>query len=338
VSAPTVPPAADAALAAESRRERRARLARAGESYALPVAFVAIVIVFGALRPDTFLTSANFESILGSQAVLVVLALGLLAPLCAGDYDLSIAAVLTVSSMTVAVLNVDHGVPIGLAILAAMGVGLVVGLANGCLIVVFGVDPFIATLGTSTLLTGVTLWISSSNTIGGISDTLVNAVIVNRFLGIPLEFYYGLALCIIVWYALEHLPVGRWLLFVGRGRNVARLNGLNVGRVRWGAFVVSALISALAGVMYAGTTGAADPTSGASFLLPAYAAVFLGATTIRPGRFNAWGTIIAVYFLVTGITGLQLIGVESYVQQLFYGGALILAVVLSQVTRGRLSR
>ena len=116
---------------------------------------------------------------------------------------------------------------------------------------------------------------------------------------------------------------------------MSRLSGIRVGRLRWGALVASATLAALAGVTYAGTTGAADPSSGLQFLLPAYAAAFLGATAIQPGRFNPWGSIIAVYFLVTGITGLQLLGVESYVQQLFYGGALVLAVALSQLARRR---
>jgi ribose transport system permease protein len=259
----------------------------------------------------------------------------LLVPLTAGDYDLSVAAILTMSSMTVAVLNVQQGFPIGWAVVAAVGVGIVAGVVNGGLIVVLGLDAFIVTLGTATVLSGLTLWISASNTIGNIGQTLINVVIVDRFLGVPLEFYYGLALAVLFWYAFEHLPVGRRLLFVGRGRNVARLSGLNVARVRWAAFIVSGLISALAGVMYAGTTGAADPTSGASFLLPAYAAVFLGATSISPGRFNAWGTLIAVYFLVTGITGLQLLGVQTFVQQLFYGGALIIGVALSRLASHR---
>jgi ribose transport system permease protein len=113
------------------------------------------------------------------------------------------------------------------------------------------------------------------------------------------------------------------------------LSGLDVGRLRFSAFVVSGAVSAIAGVMYAGTTGAADPTSGMSLLLPAFAAAFLGATSITPGRFNSWGTFIAVYFLATGITGLQLLGAQSFVQQLFYGGALIVAVALSQLMRGR---
>jgi ribose transport system permease protein len=160
-------------------------------------------------------------------------------------------------------------------------------------------------------------------------------------LGIPLSFYYGLALCVGVWYVLEHRPVGRRLLFVGRGRSVARLSGVRVARIRFGALVASAALAGLAGVLYAGTIGGADPSSGATFLLPAFAAAFLGATSIVPGRFNPWGAFVAVYFLVTGVTGLQLLGADSYVQQLFYGGALILAVALSRVageiTRGESS-
>jgi ribose transport system permease protein len=108
-----------------------------------------------------------------------------------------------------------------------------------------------------------------------------------------------------------------------------------VGRLRWGALVASGVIAAAAGVLYAGITGAADPVSGAGFLLPAFAAAFLGATTIVPGRFNPWGSFVAVYFLVTGITGLALFGVQSWLQDMFYGGALVLAVTFSQLARQR---
>jgi ribose transport system permease protein len=138
-----------------------------------------------------------------------------------------------------------------------------------------------------------------------------------------------------MWYVFELTPLGRRMLFVGRGRNVARLSGVNVERVRLGGFVVSGVIAAFGGVIYSGTTGAADPTSGTQLLLPAFAAAFLGATTIYPGRFNPLGALAAVYFLVTGITGFQLLGAQSYVQQLFYGGALVLAVALSQLARKR---
>ena len=322
---------------ASSGRRRRLNVADLAERLALPIAW-GLLCLFYTLLPGTsqaFPTTANFASIFGSQAVIAVLTLGLLIPLTAGDYDLSIAYTLSLSAMLLAVLNVNHHWSLGWAMLAAMGAALAVGIVNGAFVIIFGINPFIVTLGTGTFVSGIILWISNSNTIGGISPSWVNPVIVDRFLGIPLEFYYALALCAIVWYVLEFTPVGRNLLIVGRGREVARLSGLNVSRIRWGALIVSALVSGLAGLLYAGTTGSADPTSGSQLLLPAYAAAFLGATTIIPGRFNPWGSFVAVYFLVTGITGLLLLGVPSYVQQLFYGGALVLAVTVSQILRRR---
>ncbi len=174
-----------------------------------------------------------------------------------------------------------------------------------------GLDSLIITLGTSTFISGLILWMSDSQTVSGVSLGLIDWVVVKQLFGIPLAFYYGIALGLVMFYVFEFMPLGRRLLFVGRGRSVARLSGIRVVRLRWGAFVVSGVISAFAGVLYAGTLGSADPTSSLSFLLPAFAAAFLGATTIQPGRFNPIGSIAAVYFLVTGITGLQLLGVQT---------------------------
>jgi ribose transport system permease protein len=327
----------DAAPAAERERSRPP-MADLAERYALLGAWGVTIVVFGILRPDTFLTTSNFTTIFGSQAILVVLTLALLVPLTAGDYDLSVAATMGLSSMTLAILNVNHGWSIWLAALAALGVGLLVGLINGALVVLLDIDSLIATLGSSTFIAGVILWISNSQTISGVSETLIDLTVIDRFLGIPLEFYYGIALGLVMLYVFEFMPVGRRLLFVGRGRGVARLSGIRVARLRWGSLAASGVISAFAGILYCGTLGSADPTSSLSFLLPAFAAAFLGATTIMPGRFNPIGSIAAVYFLVTGITGLQLLGVETFVQQLFYGGALILAVALSQFARRRDAR
>lgn len=306
-----------------------------GQKYALLFAWMTVTVIFSITNPNTFPTWSNFSSIFGTQAVLVVLTLGLLVPLTAGDYDLSVAYTLTLSGMIVAILNVNDHWPVGYAILAALGCGIVVGLVNGGIVIFFGIESLIVTLGTGTFISGVVFWVSSSQTISGVSPNLVNPVVGDRFLGIPLEFYYGLVLCFAVWYAFEYTSIGRRLLFVGRGRNVARLSGISVARIRLGSLVVSGLAAAVAGVLYTGTTASADPTSGANFLLPAFAAAFLGATAIKSGFFNAWGSIIAVYFLETGISGFQLAGVQSFVQQLFYGGALVAAVALSQLARRR---
>jgi ribose transport system permease protein len=305
------------------------------QRYALVGAWVAVIVVFSMLKPDTFATTANVQNILGSQAVLLVVTLGLLLPLTTGDFDLSIASVLTLSGMVLALLNGEHGWPLLPAIAAALACGLAIGVVNGACVVLLGLDSFIVTLGSGTFVMGIVAWISGSRTVTGISPELSDWVINNRIFGVSMIFYYGLILAVLLWYGLTYTALGRRLLIVGRGRSVAKLSGLRVGALRWGALAGAGLVAALAGVLYAGTTGGADPSSGNSFLLPAFAAAYLGATAVSPGRFNAWGTFIAVYFLVTGITGLQLLGVDSFVQQLFYGGALVLAVALSQVVRRR---
>ncbi|WP_320199611.1 ABC transporter permease [Agrobacterium sp. rho-13.3] len=306
-----------------------------GERFALVGAWLLLIVIFGALMPDSFLSWRSFSTMFGSQAILVVLTLAIIIPLTSGDFDLSGASTLTMSCMLIAVLNVKLGWPIVPVILIALVSGIIIGAVNAFFVLYFRIHSLIVTLGVGTFVNGLILWVSNSQTISGVSMGLVEWVIINRLFGIPLAFFYALILAAILWYALEFTIAGRKLLFVGRGREVSRLNGINVDRVRATSFVLSGLISAFAGMLYAGMTGSADPLSGLNLLLPAFAAAFLGATTISPGRFNAFGAVIAVYFLVTGITGLTMLGADAYVQNLFYGGALVVAVSLSQLVRNR---
>lgn len=306
------------------------------ERYGLLIAWAVLTAIFAVLRPDTFLSWGNLSTMLGSQAVLVIVALGLTLSLTVNEFDLSIANVLVASAMVTALLNVQAHWPIGLAVLVGLLLGLVVGLINGFFIVRLNINSLIVTLGVGSVLQGLLLWVSQSTTVSGIDNSLVNAVIIQRLFGIPMAFYYALALCLILWYIFNFTAVGRRMLFVGRNREVAQLSGIAVNRVRWITMMVSSLLGAFAGIVYAGTRGAADPTSGLSFMLPGFAAAFLGSTTITPGRFNPIGTIISVYFLVTGITGLLLLGAPTFVQDLFYGGALLLAVSISQLLRRRI--
>jgi len=303
------------------------------EAMALPIAWIAIIILFSALVPQTFPTWTNVSSTLASQAVLVVLALALIIPLTTGDFDLSIAGVAGISAVAAAQLNAIMGYPLLVAMAAALLVGLIVGLVNALFIVVFGVESLIITLGMGTFLQGLLLWITDSRVITGIDKTMSQWVITNRIFGIPMSFWYALVLVFIVWYVFTYTPLGQRMLVVGRNRDVARLAGIRVGLIRAGALVASSLMASVAGLILLGYAGSASPSTALDFLLPAFAAAFLGSTTIKPGRFNAWGTLIAVYFLVTGITGLQLLGAKSWVQYLFYGGALILAVTFSQFVK-----
>ncbi len=313
----------------------RMSLAKLAEAYALVVALLVLVGVFGLLRPEAFLSWSNISTMLGSQAVLVVLTMALIIPLTGGDFDLSVASMLTLSSMLIAVMNAQMGINIFIAMGTALVIGAVVGAINSWFILYFRIPSLIVTLGTGTFINGIVLWISGSMTISGLDQGLIDYVVVRRILGVPLAFYYALALCAALWYFFDYTTPGRRLLFVGRGREVARLSGIRVDRVRFYSLIASGVLAAAAGILYAGTIGAADPLSGLTFLLPGFAAAFLGATSISPGRFNPWGSLVAVYFLVAGITGLTILGIQTFVQNLFYGGGLVIAVALSQLVRNR---
>lgn len=320
--------------AGPSRSARRKKAAEP-ERFALLGVWLVLIIAFSVIVPETFPTSANVSNMLGSQAVLLILALGLIIPLRAGDYDLSIASTLNLGAVVVAVLNVQQGWNVWMAVIAALVACTLVGVVNGLIVTLFDIDPFIVTLGIGTVVQGIIYLISSSMTISGIDRDLSDAVLTQPAFSIPIDFYYAVGLCVVVWYIFEHTAFGQRLLFTGQSHDVARLNGVNVAGLRRTSLIASAFIAGVAGVVFAGTTASADPVSGASFLLPAFAACFLGSTVLKIGRFNPWGTLIAVYFLVTGITGLQLMGAQQYVQQLFYGGALVIAVIMSKLVRAR---
>jgi ribose transport system permease protein len=338
----SAPQGAAAPVETERQQEHPARprpsvVRRMGlQRYAILVVFAAMILAFGLDLPSTFLTVGNLSNILGSQAVLFILVMAVLLPTIMGDFvDLSLGASLGLSAMTVAVLNDQHNWPVLLACLAGIGAALAVGLVNVFFVVYFDNDPFIVTLGTMTIVQGIIYIISGANTVGPVATSLSNWVFGNDFLSIPLEFYFGLAIFLVVWYVLSFTPVGQKALVIGQSREVARLTGVRVNRQRSWAFILAAGIAALAGIAYAATDGSVDPTAGSALILPAYAAVFLGATAIRPGRINALGALVAVYFLATGTAGLELLGVQSYIQQIFYGAALVAAITLPKATRDR---
>lgn len=297
--------------------------------YAVAFALAAFVVVFSILLPSTFFTLGNVRTIVSSQAVLMILALGLTVPLTTGEFDLSIGSMPGCAAVLTAFFTGELHWPLPFVIVGVLLVGALAGATNGLFVVRIGINAFIGTLGVSTILTGVTLAVSDGQILNTVAQPLVDFV-QRQILGLPLPVYLAFILVIALWYVYEHTPLGRAFFFVGEGREAARLVGLRVDRLRFGAFVASGVISAGAGIITAGQLGAADPSVGPSFLLPAYAAAFLGATTIKPGRFNAWGTVVALYLLVTGVTGLELLGSSSWVQEMFNGIALLIAVTFAR--------
>ncbi|GKX34843.1 MAG: sugar ABC transporter permease [Rhizobiaceae bacterium MnEN-MB40S] len=311
------------------------------ERYAIIGIWILLIALFafidsGIYDSSRFFSWTNFSTIFGTQGVLIVLTLGLLLPLTAGDFDLSIAANMTLSSLVVAIL-ISQGSPTLVAVVLGLLVGAAIGAANAFFIVFFRIHSLIVTLGMATFVIGISKCISGSRTISifGANPTLIGWVNQTRLFEVSMSFWYALILCAIIWYFLEYTTPGRRLLFVGRAREVARLAGIRVDSVRALALICSGAIAAVAGVLAVGLNGSADPSSRIGLLLPAFAAAFLGATSIVPGRFNPVGSLIGVLLLATGISGLQIFGIPNFVQDLFYGGGLILAVAASQLVRRR---
>jgi ribose transport system permease protein len=215
-------------------------------------------------------------------------------------------------------------------------VGAVVGLINGLLVVGLRIDSFVATLGTSSVLGAIVYWVSGNQQITeGISPTFIKLG-QESLVGIPLPVVYLSVVALILGYVTEFRPLGRKLYATGGNEPAARLSGVHTDRLVIGAFMICAIIAALAGVVFAAIIGSASLTAGPPFLLPAFAAMFLGATQIHPGRPNVFGTLLAVAVLGAGVKGLLLTGAQFWVSDLFNGLALVAAVALAR-RRGRSS-
>lgn len=305
------------------------------QRYALVGAWIVLILVFGLLHPEDYLRLTHFTTLFSTQSVLLVLAVAALVPLLAGDLDLSVAGNLALCQVLFATLQVNHGWGVLPAIVVALAAGILVGVTNSLLIVGLGIDSIVITLGMSTLLTGLALAMGATPIIG-VSPGLVDFARAELF-GLQVAFYIAVALAVLVWIFLVRTAPGRRLVFVGGNRNAASLSGVRVGRIRAGALIAAAVLSSLGGILLAGLFGSAEATTAPQLLLPALAAVFLGATAFTPGRFNIPGTFVAVYFLIFGVSGLEVSGLSGWVSQAFYGASLIFAVVLSQLG-GRLAR
>jgi ribose transport system permease protein len=297
-----------------------------------------LILIFSLWIPDLFLQTSTFKQILTFQAISAIVALGLIMPVAAGAFDLTIAGTLTVSvCFTAWALTSGYGV-----VVAAGGsilIGVVIGLANSLVVVKLRVNSFIGTLGMSSILIAIAYMITDSSQIvlstSGYAPFFEFARV--EMFGLPRSVYFAALIALVFWWILEYTPGGRYLYAVGGNPVASRLAGVRVGRVTMIAFVASGATSAFGGIVYLATIGTATPDSGSGYLLPAFSAVFLGATQIRPGRVNVPGTLVAIFLLATGVTGLQLAGAPSYVTQLFNGVALIVAVALAARTIRRQS-
>lgn len=291
--------------------------------------FIAIFAIFAIVTPATFLQVGVWRTLLDAQAITVIAAIGVMIPLVTGSFNLAIGAEVGFAGILVAVLQVRIGVPFGVAIALTLLVGALIGLISGLIITKGRIDSFIATLGLSSILLAGLAWMSGSKQVIGLQDGF-RSIATGSWLGITVPTYAMIVLALVVWYVLECTPIGRRMYATGYNADGARLAGVSVGRLKISALVAGGIIAAVAGVLLSSRLNTGEPTVGPGLLLPALTAVFLGSTQFKGGRFNVWGTVIAVYVLATGIKGLQLIGAAPWISDLFNGIALLAAVGLSQ--------
>ena len=292
------------------------------------------IIVFGVWKPDLFLTMDTVHSIASSQAIVAMLGIAVLVPLAAGVFDLSIGATINITAVLVAQLQTKSGWGMWPAIIVSVLLGVLIGVVNGFLVVVLKISSFIATLATTTIIGAVQVIITNqTQPTPPTSQAWLNLTQRDVF-GFQIVVLYLIIIALFFWWILDHTPAGRYIYAVGGNAEASRLSGVRVGKWVWISFIVSGTVSGIAGIFYSSLNGP-SLTFGAGLLLPAYAAAFLGSTQIKPGRFNVWGAVIAVYVLATGVRGLSLVTSVQWLNDMFNGIALIAAVAFAVWRQGK---
>ena len=307
-------------------------IARFLSVWGLLIVLLALIALFSALRPNTFPTAFNFQSILSNKSISAMAALAAMISIAANRFDLSMAFVLGISQVLAVGLQ-EVGIPWPIVAVIILGLGAAVGFCNGILVTVVGIDSFIATLGTGTMILGVNQWYTGGHQIiASMPDSLALSAVI---WGVPLPALYVLVISIVLWIGFEYLPVGRFLYVLGVNPKAGQLNGISERRYVTGALMASGLIAAWAGIVLQSQLQVGQSSVGPEFLLPAFTAVLLGATAIKPGRVNVSGAILAVAVLAVTVAGLNQLGAPYFVEALFNGFTLVLAVGLAVVANRR---
>jgi ribose transport system permease protein len=305
------------------------KLWRLAPVYGLPICTLVLILLFSVILPDTFPTMLNLRSILGDKAIIAILSLAAMIPMMAGRIDLTVGYGIVLWHVLAIALQTKMGLDWPTACLVVLLLGCLLGVINGFLVELAQIDSFIATLGTGTTLYAIALWYTQGRQVIGALPKGFTDLYTATLFGIPIAAFYVLALSLILWIVTEYLPIGRYLYAIGANPRAAVLNGIPSRRYVIGTFIASGFLGAVAGIVLAARLRIGQASVGLEFLLPALVGAFLGSTTIKPGRVNVWGTIIGVAILAVGISGIQQLGGAFFVEPLFNGVTLLIAIGLA---------
>lgn len=304
------------------------------ERYGLVLALLLAIAIFAALRPHTFPTTESARALLVQSAVPILLAVGLTFPLALGDFDLSIGSMLGLGGASAVTMMALHGATWQVAVGIALCLGVAAGVINGFFTAYLGASSFVMTLGMSTVLLGVEYLFTNQQTLfQNIQPGYLKLGQSVPFGGLNLPVWIALVVAVLAWVVLEHTEFGRYIYAVGGNKEAARFAGLPVARLRLIGFVIVAVTATVCGILITSQGASSSPNAGVPYLLPAYAAVFLGSAAFRPGDFNVGGTVVAGLFLAVISTGLQLMQISTAVINILQGVILVVAMLVSRLER-----
>lgn len=303
--------------------------------YGLVILTGLLLILFSLLLPNTFPTMLNLRAIISDKAIIALLSLGAMIPMAAGRIDLTVGYGIVLWHILAISLQTIYGLPWPFAVFIVLSLGVFTGFLNGWLVEVAKIDSFIATLGTGTVLYALALWHTGGRQMVGVLPDGFLALNGTFIFGLPITGFYLLGITVLMWIVLEYTPVGRYLYAIGANQKAAQLNGIPTRKFVVGAFMSSGFLTALAGIILASKLRIGQASVGLEFLLPALVGAFLGSTTIKPGRVNVWGTIIGVAILAIGISGIQQFGGSFWVEPLFNGVTLLIAIGIAGYAQRR---
>jgi ribose transport system permease protein len=306
--------------------------------YLLPILALVLIVGFSFYLPSTFPTTLTARSIIDAQAITALLALAEMLVVIAGEYDLSVGYLCGMINILVIGFIVKDHIPWPATMALAILIGAAVGLLNGVLVYVFKIDSFIATLGTGTLAYAVSNWYTQGLQVFGKLPPALTDIYSTRIVGVPIAAFVVVAVAAVLWFLLEYTPTGRRLYALGSNRRAAELTGISSRRYVIGVFVTSGAIAGATGILLASRLRIGEVSTGPDYLLPVFVGAVLGSVTLKPGRPNAWGTVVAVLLLGIGIAGLQQMGASYYVTPLFDGATLIVGVGAAGYASRRIRR
>lgn len=301
--------------------------------YGTIMGFILLSVIFAFLRPDAFLSVTNIRNIFEQSSSLAIAAFGVTLVMACGDFDLSVGAIASIVGVIMAML-MKGGIPIPIALLISLSAALICGIINALIATYGGVSAFVTTLATMTTFAGFALFLTQGATIFSLPIQF-KWLGQSSMLGIPVSIYFMFLVLIITYIILEQIPYGRQIYAIGNNKNAAFFSGINIQKVRFIAFIISALTSGMAGIILTSRLFSAHPQAGNPLMLNSAAAVFLGMTVVRSGEPHVLGTLLGVLIMTVMGNGLNILAINTYVQQMLTGGIIVLAVLLPAMAKKR---